>query len=103
MNKDIIYLLRIENESTAHYIYIKHIERLLNLHHQMDDKDKRFCPICNGKIKLCEYSQHISKCYKFACEGSLLSLPKPGSIMKVNILKHKLERPYIEYADMEST
>jgi hypothetical protein len=45
---DCIYLLRIEQEEQSHYVYIKKIESLLNLHHQLVDKDKRHCPICAG-------------------------------------------------------
>jgi hypothetical protein len=87
---DIIYLLKISqsgDESTntchkEHYVYIKHIERLFNLHHQGIDKDKRFCPMCNGKIKFCEYSNHLKACYQFHKEGSLIKLPDPESFMK---------------------
>ena len=41
IQNDIIYLLRVENDETSHYIYIKHVERLFNLHHQGCDKDKK--------------------------------------------------------------
>ena len=51
ISNDVICLLRVNYEEKSHYIYIKHIERLLNLHHQLIDKDKRFCPMCNGKKK----------------------------------------------------
>jgi hypothetical protein len=40
IKNDIIYLLRIENEDKAHYIYIKHIQRLLNLN-TYTKKDKK--------------------------------------------------------------
>ena len=103
ITNDIIYLLRIEQDTKSHYIYIKHIERLFNLHSSGDDKDKKLCPMCNGKIKLCEYSKHISMCYKFCKEGSLLKLPEPGSTMKFKKFKNKLERPFIVYADTECT
>jgi hypothetical protein len=43
-----VLLLRIEQEEQSHYVYIKKIESLLNLHHQLVDKDKRHCPICAG-------------------------------------------------------
>ena len=59
--------------------------------------------MCNGKIKICDYSKHVHECYKFACEGSLLKLPPKGSTMKFMNYKNKMERPYIVYADMEST
>ena len=60
---DCIHLLRIEDEEQSHYVYIKHIDRLVNLHHQLIDKDKRFCPICEKGVKLNEYTRHVSQCY----------------------------------------
>ena len=42
---NVIYLLRIEDDEKAHYIYIKHVGRLLNLHHYLNDKDTTDCPI----------------------------------------------------------
>ena len=62
LSNDIVYLLRIENDEKSHYVYVKHVERLLNLHHQAVDKDKRFCPMCEGKIKLCDYTKHLKDC-----------------------------------------
>ena len=59
--------------------------------------------MCNGKIKICDYSKHVHACYKFACEGSLLKLPPKGSTMKFMNHKNQMDRPYIVYADMEST
>ena len=59
--------------------------------------------MCQGKIKLCDYSKHISFCYKFCKEGSLLKLPEEGSFMKFKNHKNKLERPFIVYADTECT
>ena len=44
-NKDLIYLLRIENEDHSHFVYIKHISRLLNLSTQKDDCNKRLLKI----------------------------------------------------------
>ena len=38
---DLIYLLRIEHDSHSYYIYIKHIDRLFNLHDHIDDHDKK--------------------------------------------------------------
>ena len=103
ITNDIIYLLRTENDEKAHFIYIKHVERLLNLHHYTVDKDKRFCPMCNGKTKFCEYDKHLKVCYQFCEEGSMLKLPKPESVMKFKNHKNKLERPFIVYADTECT
>jgi hypothetical protein len=103
ITNDIIYLLRVENDETSHYIYIKLVERLFNLHQHIADKDKRFCPMCNGKIKFCEYDKHLKDCYQFCKEGSMLKLPDPGAVMKFKNHKNKLERPFIVYADTECT
>jgi len=98
---DCIYLLRIENQEQSHYVYIKHIDRLFNLHHHIQDKDKRFCPICTNKVNISEYGSHVSQCYKFAKNSTLLEL-SPGE-MKFTKHKNKLERPFIVYADLEGT
>jgi hypothetical protein len=102
-----IYLLRVEEGDNSHYIYIKHIERLLNLHHYLKDKDSRFCPMCNGTVKLNEYESHISLCYKITldttADKTIITLQKPGSYMKFKNYKNKLIRPYIVYLDFECT
>ena len=49
-------------------------------------------------------NNHVKDCYKRCCEeGSLIKLPEEGSTMKFKNYKNKLERPYIIYADCEST
>ena len=75
---DCMYLLRVEEEDQAHYIYIKHIDRLFNLHHHVVDKDKRSCPICTKKIHIDDYKSHLSQCYKFEKDGTLAKLPEKG-------------------------
>ena len=50
-----------------------------------------------------DYNTHLSKCYKFGKEGTLLKLPEEGATMKFKNYKNQLERPSIVYADMEST
>ena len=99
----IIYLLRIEEGEKNHYIYIKHISHLLNLATHINDKDKKICPMCNCKIPIDKFNKHISDCYKFSKNGSLLKLPEPGSVMKFENHKNKLRRPFIVYADCECT
>ena len=98
-----IYLLRVENEEQSHFIYIRLIGRLMNIHHQAVDKDKRFCPHCNGKIKQSDFTKHITECYRFAKDSTLTKLPTPGEKdkMKFHHFKNMLERPYITYADFE--
>jgi hypothetical protein len=106
IKNDIIYLLRIEADENSHYVYIKHIQRLLNLNnYTKPDKHKEFCPYCNKNVEVKDFFEnHLRDCYKRACgEGSLIKLPEPGSTMKFKNHKNKLERPYIVYADCEST
>jgi hypothetical protein len=46
----------------------------------------------------------LKDCYKRASgEGSLIKLPEEGSFMEFTNHKNKLERPFIVYADCEST
>ena len=98
-----IYLLRREHETTSHYVYIKHISRLLNLATHVEDKDKRFCPFCSSKIQCHKYDTHIRTCHTIQMEGSILQLPEPGSVMKFQNHKNKIVRPFIIYADTECT
>lgn len=106
IKNDIIYLLRIESDDISHYVYIKHIQRLLNLNsYTKPGEHREFCPYCNKNVKVNDFfDNHLRDCYKRACgEGSLIKLPEEGSTMKFKNHKNKLERPYIVYADCEST
>ena len=104
-----IYLLRIEDDEKAHYIYIKNIGRLLNLHHYLKDKDTTYCPICRGSINLNEYDKHISNCQKLSMytlgDSTIVTLPNlingMTPVMKFTNHKNKRMRPYIVYADTE--
>ena len=100
---DCMYLLRVEEEDQAHYIYIKHLDRLFNAHQHVVDKDKRLCPICTKKIHINDYKSQLSQCYKFEKDGTLISLPEKGfkDTMEFYNYKNKLERPYIVYGDFE--
>ena len=79
-------MLRVEDGDNSHYIYIKHVERLLHLHHYLKDKDSRFCPMCNNSIKLDKYENHISLCYNIAINSntdrSIVVLPKPETYIR---------------------
>jgi hypothetical protein len=71
-DKDHIYLLRVENDEQSHFIYIRLIGRLMNIHQHTTDKDKRFCPLCNGKIQTVRILLSISaECYRFAKDSTL--------------------------------
>ena len=120
---DLIYLLRIEEEYQSHYIYVKHIERLLNTHKLTCHKDKQYCPICSqqivitkdskdppkgapplgGEIEVDKFRQHLATCHKFAKESTLIKLPEEGSKLSFKNHKNKLERPVIAYFDLECT
>ena len=98
---DIVDVLRIEHGLGSHYVYIKHISRLLNLTTHVEDKDKRYCPYCNTKVQCQKFNNHIRTCYKIQKEGSILKLPPPGSSMSFKNHKNKIKRPFIVYADNE--
>ena len=101
---DCIYLLRIGDETKSHYIYIKHLGRLLNINTHVEDKDKRYCPWCENKFHIDKYDSHVKACHAMSCEGEeILKLPPKGSYMKFKNHKNKLMRPFIVYADCEST
>lgn len=102
-NKDLIYLLRIENESHSHFVYIKHISRLLNLSTQKDDNNKRFCPFCESKVHLDKFDRHIGSCYNISKEGSILKMPEEGATMKFKNYKGMIERPFLVHWDSEAT
>jgi hypothetical protein len=113
IQNDCIYLFRVEQEEQSHYIYIKHLERLMNMHKLTCHKRKRFCPMCqkpivveptnDDEIGVDKFKLHLSKCYKFARDSTLIKLPDPGTQMEFKNYKNMLERPYIAYMDFESS
>ena len=101
---DVIYLLRIENEEKSHYVYIKHLSRLMNFNRHYSHVDGSWCPYCEKHQGDEIMSDHIKKCFKLQFnDGALLKLPAEGQYMKFENHKNKLERPFIIYADTEST
>jgi hypothetical protein len=95
--------LRIEDWAKSHYIYIKHIARLINLN-AYKPHTGCWCPYCEKPQPEEDIRSHIGKCYKLQFnDGSLLKLPEEGSYMKFENHKNKLVRPFIIYADTEST
>ena len=105
IRNDIIYLLRVEDGEKSHYVYIKHIQRLLNILTYVNYVEKQFCPYCNTNVNADDYiTNHVGDCYKRASnEGSLVKLPEKGSTMKFKNHKNTLIRPFIFYCDMEAT
>ena len=105
-NNDRINLLRIEDKDNfekSHYIYIKHLGRLLNLSH-LHKNEENYCPYCNKDVKCDDIKEHVQKCYKLQFNDcSLLKLLERGSFMKFENYKNKLERPFYVVADTEAT
>lgn len=103
ISNDSVNLLRVESEEKSHYVYIKHLPRLLNLNAHKSHRGC-WCPYCEKPQQEENIRDHISKCYKLQFnDGALLTLPDKGSYMKFENHKNKLVRPFIIYADTEST
>ena len=47
---DVIYLLRIEQEELSHYVYIKHLSRLININFNGKATGKNLCPYCEKNM-----------------------------------------------------
>jgi hypothetical protein len=100
-----IYLLRIGDETKSHYVYIKHIQRLLNKTTHVSGANKKMCPFCEKLICCDDFeTNHIKDCHRKSTEeGALIVLPGKGSVMKFKTHKNMLERPYMFICDLEST
>ena len=98
-----VYLLRVEEGDNAHYVYVKHISRLLNKSTQTGDKDKKFCPYCEKLYAEEKWERHLKVCYNENFEERVAQLPPPNSFMTFKNFKNKLARPFIVYADCEAT
>ena len=75
---DRIYLLIIENEEKSHYIYIKHIDRLLHTNIHFSGANKIMCPYYEKMICTDDFDKNHNKyCYKqITEEGTLIQLPE---------------------------
>ena len=81
---DVMYLLRVDNETHSHYIYIKHIARFLNMSSTGRKEamtDKKFCPYCSKLYELKKFDNHVKYCYTDDFENLVASLPDEGSVM----------------------
>jgi hypothetical protein len=112
ITNDKCYLLLIEDGYKHHYVYIKHISRLLNLSHYKTCEEH--CPYCEKNIIMKEateanpkpetFKEHTMACYKLQFnDGTFLKLPPKNTYMKFKNYKNMLVRPFIVYADCEST
>ena len=75
---DLVYLLRVEENDRAHYIYMKTIVYLFNLGEHCIDVDHRSCPACSKQVYLKSYNSHISICYEYSKNSTLLKLSEAG-------------------------
>ena len=80
---------------TMHNIDTIKYWRLCHTHVNSKSVGTKLCPLCRKNIDEKEYRNHLSKCYKFGKDGSLLRLPDEGVTMKLANFKNKLERPFI--------
>ena len=105
---NMIYLLKLEDNDIAHYVYIKNICHFLHASKNIRTGDNKYCPVCDETIPMNEFNGHINNCIKCRLNTtdsdiSMLKLPQKGSVMKFKNHKHKIRRDYIAYADCEST
>ena len=75
----------------------------MNLSNHTGDKDKKYCPYCQKLYAFEKFNNHIKTCFNEHLEDNIVKLPDPGSKMKFKNYKNMLERPFIVYADCEST
>jgi len=101
IDTNLIYLLRVEQDNKSHYIYIKHIERLMRIHTQTCHQGKKYCPICQKAVKGEILKEHFTQCYRFAKESTIIKLPEDGATMEFKNYKNMLERPFMVYGDLE--
>ena len=75
----------------------------MNLSNHTGDKDKKYCPYCQKLYAFEKFNNHIKTCFNDNLENNIVQLPKKGSTMKFKNFKNMLERPFVVYADCEST
>jgi hypothetical protein len=62
------------------------------------------CFYCEKMIHVDEHECHMRECYKLVQNtGAILELPKEGAVMEFQNYKNMLVRPFMIYADFEST
>ena len=58
IENEVIYLLRIEDKNQSHYVYIKHIERLLNFNSYTKKDNKKHSP-WNKNVLNCRERKNV--------------------------------------------
>ena len=103
-NKDATFhidLLRVDEDDISHYVYIKHMSRLLNCQKSKFHNASFFCKYCHNGFGTPEL---LNKPYKNGCmevEGQQIVMPEPHEKMKFKHHFKKLRCPFDIYADFE--
>ena len=103
-NKDATFhidLSRVDEDDISHYVYIKHMSRLLNCQKSKFHNASFFCKYCHNGFGTPEL---LNKHYKNGCmevEGQQIVMPEPHEKMKFKHHFKKLRCPFVIYADFE--
>ena len=99
-NKDIVFLLLIEEGKNKHFTYVKSIGKLLCIN---NDHPHDVCPNCLQSIpKGASYEKHIKLCLPSEDVTTVIFKAENEKI-SFNKYKKMLKRPYIIYADFEAS
>ena len=103
-NKDAkchIDLLRIDEDDSSHYVYIKDCSRLLNSQKSKFHNKSYFCKYCHNGFGSQEL---LNKHYEKGCmevEGQQIEMPTPDEKLTFKHHFKKLRCPFVIYADFE--
>ena len=103
-NKDAkchVDLLRIGEDDSSHYVYIKDCSRLLNSQKSKFRNKSYFCKYCHNGFGTQEL---LNKHYEKGCmevEGQQIEMPTPDEKLKFKHHFKKLRCPFVIYADFE--
>ena len=103
-NKDAkchVGLLRIDEDDSSHYVYVKDCSRLLNSQKSKFHNKSCFCKYChNGFGSHGLLNRHCDKgCMEI--EGQEIEMPTPDEKLKFKHHFKKLRCPFVVYADFE--
>ena len=100
-----INLLFVREGEKSYSIYIKKIERLMQICIQTGYKERRFCPYCRTGIcrKNESFEEHHMRKHFSTTSNCNLELPEAGAKMKFKNYKDMLTRPFIVYTDFEAS
>ncbi len=88
--KDLVNLLRIEDNEKSHYVYVKNISNLLKLCHGSDGNNRSFCQFCQNKVPEDKFKAHLASCYNIAKNVDCTILQMPNKDSKMKFWQHKI-------------